>query len=398
MTVYNNILKRTFRYGIKLLGELFFTRKKLASYNAEFWHSEFKKNNFRTLVIAMFLFIEQLLYGFFFSRQGSAEQIIFFFTAFFMVIYVLSSFMFTRHRPERITVFHRIYSTSIVWFGMAIACHRFLIKDFTDFHLPTVYLAVIYGGAVIYYMSYRESLFIYSSFAVISIYLTPLFHPGITGNVYMADITSNAMIACFIACLNYSGFMKDFLNKKTIEEKNLILIENNRHIADMNSRLLNMSMKDPLTDLYNRRKIDSVLEAEINRTCDAIYDFSIIILDLDNFKDINDIYGHTAGDETLRDVSRLLLKNLRSRDICARWGGEEFIIVCPGNDLNHAEDLAERLREKIANYYFPTVGKVNASFGVASYREFNDIEELIKNADSRLYAAKRSGRNRVVSA
>jgi|GEM_PF-854065 len=396
MTGHSSIISKLVHRWLKLFRELFIPGRLLLPFKEEFRKYAFKKNNFRTFIISLFLFFEQLIYAFFFSNESSVQQKIFFFTSAVMVIYLSISLMKIKRRPAGISFFHKIFSTSIVWFGFTIACHRFLILDFTDFHLPTVYLAVLYGGAVLFYMSYIESLILYSALAAVSIYLTPVFHPGITGTVYMADITSNVMIACFIACLNYSGLMKDFLNNKFIQEKNSALLQNNREIANMNSKLVDMSLRDPLTGLFNRRKVDDILIMEEEKGLRENRDFSLIIFDLDFFKEINDRHGHTAGDDTLKELSILLKNNLREKDLCARWGGEEFIILCLENDLNHAADLANRLREKISSNIFSHGIRITASFGIASFKEFRNAEDMIKNADNRLYKAKGKGRNTIV--
>lgn len=159
-----------------------------------------------------------------------------------------------------------------------------------------------------------------------------------------------------------------------------------------------ISEHDKLTNIYNRHKLDKVLEEELLRVQRYQIPFSLIILDIDHFKLVNDTYGHQVGDSVLIELTKILRHNIRGTDTIGRWGGEEFLIICPNTELSGAEDLAEHLRKKIASYDFTTVGHKTSSFGVASYIEGDDVDSLLKRADDNLYKAKESGRNKVVSA
>ncbi len=158
-----------------------------------------------------------------------------------------------------------------------------------------------------------------------------------------------------------------------------------------------ISEHDKLTNIYNRYKLDQVLEEELHRAQRYNVPFSLIMLDIDHFKSVNDTFGHQVGDSVLIELTKLLRTNIRNTDAIGRWGGEEFLIVCTNTDLNGAKDLAENLREKVATYDFATVGHKTSSFGVASYIEGDNVDSLLKRADDNLYKAKDSGRNKVVS-
>ncbi|MFM9012834.1 MAG: GGDEF domain-containing protein, partial [Gemmatimonadota bacterium] len=122
---------------------------------------------------------------------------------------------------------------------------------------------------------------------------------------------------------------------------------------------------------------------------------SVILVDLDDFKRVNDTYGHNAGDDVLRGVARLLQQRGRLSDTVGRWGGEEFVLVCPGTTLLEAHALAESLRERIASRDFSGVGRRTASLGVATARPGETPDALLARADEALYEAKSAGRNRV---
>ncbi len=153
---------------------------------------------------------------------------------------------------------------------------------------------------------------------------------------------------------------------------------------------------DPLTKIYNRLHFSHFIDAEIDRVKRYGGTFSIIFLDIDAFKRINDEYGHLVGDEALKEVAAVVKHANRKADIFARYGGEEFIILAPATDLQGACTHAERLRQDIADHRFREVGKLTCSFGVAEYRAGqDDMGSLFKRADTALYNAKNHGRDRV---
>ncbi|WP_022851448.1 PAS domain-containing protein [Limisalsivibrio acetivorans] len=155
-----------------------------------------------------------------------------------------------------------------------------------------------------------------------------------------------------------------------------------------------LSVTDRLTRIYNRIRLDEVFRNEIVRSERYGTIFSIIILDIDKFKNVNDTYGHQTGDEVLKRTAELLLNNIRSADTVGRWGGEEFLIICPETDINGAKELAEKLRLVIAEEDFGEAGTITCSFGATQYIEGSTENIMMKYADEALYKAKRSGRNR----
>ena len=154
---------------------------------------------------------------------------------------------------------------------------------------------------------------------------------------------------------------------------------------------------DSLTGLANRRALEETLAAEISRTQRFAHQLAVVLLDLDRFKEINDSFGHAAGDVMLRAVSRLLTSLARQGDTVARWGGEEFVVVLPETDLAGAQRFAERLRRTIEAHAVGEM-KTSASCGVATMRPEDSVAELIGAADHALYQAKSKGRNRTESA
>lgn len=159
-----------------------------------------------------------------------------------------------------------------------------------------------------------------------------------------------------------------------------------------------ISSLDPLTQIYNRLKLDEVFKQEIYRARRYEETLSVIILDIDHFKSVNDTFGHQTGDYVLTEISAILKTHLRESDTLGRWGGEEFLIIVPGTDLQGAMALSEKLRESVQMHHFKTVGQQTGSFGVAQFSEGDTKESLIGRADTAMYVAKNNGRNRVESA
>lgn len=152
---------------------------------------------------------------------------------------------------------------------------------------------------------------------------------------------------------------------------------------------------DALTGLHNRRVFEMFLNQEKAKSARYGRPLSLIVMDLDHFKKVNDTYGHFTGDSVLKTVAEILKNQTRASDLPARWGGEEMVVLLPETDLDGAKSVAESLRGKIESQEFPDAGRVTASFGVACMSDENS--DLFGAADKAMYLAKTSGRNKVVS-
>ncbi|HSH73690.1 MAG TPA: diguanylate cyclase [Methylophilaceae bacterium] len=164
--------------------------------------------------------------------------------------------------------------------------------------------------------------------------------------------------------------------------------------------LRSLSVRDPLTGLFNRRYMEESMQRELATGQRKNRPLGVVILDLDHFKSFNDTFGHDAGDLLLREVGTLLAKNSRAGDIACRFGGEEFVVIFPEAPLNIVIELSEQLRTVILalqlQHFGQSLGQVSASFGVAAFPEHGSTtEELLRAADKALYKAKAAGRNRV---
>ena len=177
--------------------------------------------------------------------------------------------------------------------------------------------------------------------------------------------------------VGYTAISHDITDKKRVEE---------------------LSVTDQLPRLHNRMFLETSFHREINRAKRYKYPFSVIMVDIDYFKEVNDTYGHDIGDNVLIMISELLANNIRETDILGRWGGEEFLVICPHTHISDAKVLAEKLRSGVAIYPLNVVGTKSCSFGVSEFDlEDEGYKEVVKRADEALYRAKRNGRNRVES-
>jgi|GEM_PF-1221388 len=170
-----------------------------------------------------------------------------------------------------------------------------------------------------------------------------------------------------------------------------------RKMRQHNKSLQSLSDTDSLTGLFNRRYLDSTFHKEVQNTKRYNTPFSIILLDLDDFKKINDVFGHAKGDSVLKQVADLLVNNSRKNDIIGRWGGEEFLIVCPLTNLENAKVLAQKLCHLLESTTFEVDRKVTGSMGVTEYNKESSYDDCFKVVDKALYKAKNQGKNRVVS-
>ncbi len=187
-------------------------------------------------------------------------------------------------------------------------------------------------------------------------------------------------------------FYFKYKEKEKIEKLNREL---EQKVAERTKELRKMVVTDELTALFNRRHILELLETELEKAKRYGRDLSLIMMDLDFFKKINDSYGHQFGDKVLKKIGYILQQNTRNLDLVGRYGGEEFLLILPETELKKAALVAEKLRQKIKNEEIEGLDfKLTASFGVAQFKD-ELSQQLIKRADKRLYKAKAEGRDRV---
>ena len=188
--------------------------------------------------------------------------------------------------------------------------------------------------------------------------------------------------------------VRNYLRLKLLQDE---LETKNRELEHKNAELAALAITDPLTQLHNRRYFMTRSEEELRRSQRYGGPLTILLLDVDHFKKVNDTHGHQVGDEVLVAVAQRLRASLRSTDVLARYGGEEFVVCLPETPVDGARAIAERLRASVEAEIVPAMGRaVTVSIGVAMLRpDTQSVGSLLENADAALYRAKRAGRNRV---
>lgn len=195
-----------------------------------------------------------------------------------------------------------------------------------------------------------------------------------------------------------------FYEKKTIsplkdDQDNLIgFISSGKDVTLetlLHKEMETLASTDKLTGIYNRHRFEELFSLEVARARRFSSPLSLILLDIDHFKAVNDTYGHDAGDNVLKHLSSIIQSNIRQIDIFARWGGEEFLILSAGTNLAEVKLFAEKLRLAVEEASFPSVNTVTVSIGVSEFKANDTLSDLFKRADKALYHAKHNGRNQV---
>jgi diguanylate cyclase (GGDEF)-like protein len=181
------------------------------------------------------------------------------------------------------------------------------------------------------------------------------------------------------------------------------LRERNTELESLLSRTERLAMSDALTGVFNRRRFTDVLRHEWASARRYKHPLSLLLFDVDHFKEVNDDRGHAAGDETLKNIAEIISSSIREVDLCARYGGDEFVLLLPHTPLANATVVAERVRSKLARARMTWAGaaaSVSLSVGIASNEDAaqEKPEDLVEAADRALYEAKRAGRDRVIVA
>lgn len=211
-------------------------------------------------------------------------------------------------------------------------------------------------------------------------------HPR-SGEERFIRIADHAVVDRSGNLLWIEGILEDITERinaeKTLHEKKL--------------ELEKLATTDILTGSYNRYSIMEQIKEEIHRHKRKEEAFSIIMYDFDHFKQINDNFGHIAGDHVLKEATKAIRQVIREIDKIGRYGGEEFLILLPFSDLSNALEVAQRVKDAVAFYHFEDVGQVTISLGVAQYDKNESLESLLKRVDEKMYQSKYSGRNKVTS-
>jgi diguanylate cyclase (GGDEF)-like protein/PAS domain S-box-containing protein len=219
------------------------------------------------------------------------------------------------------------------------------------------------------------------------------------GSTYWCEVMATPILAEDGSLLELLGVSRDITAhkkhesdlKRTKEATDAL----NRALEAANERLNRIATTDTLTGLWSRRHFEDTVEHEMAIANRYGTPLSALIFDIDHFKTVNDTHGHLAGDLVLVALSELARQHTRATDLACRWGGEEFMVLMPKTTATEAMVVAEKLRLAFENHEVPNIGKVTASFGVASYQPNESLQSWVSRTDSAMYEAKRAGRNTV---
>jgi len=221
---------------------------------------------------------------------------------------------------------------------------------------------------------------------------------GLVAGLLVNDILRHLADAVGHARRIASGDLGKVIEVKRFDEPGQLLaaLETMRsELKDQQDALERLATTDTLTGLPNRRRLEEACQIQMARVKRHGERLSVVIIDVDKFKSVNDTHGHQVGDQVLQNVAYVLSETVRESDFVGRWGGEEFMVLCPATKLADACTVAEKLRAAVAAHDFPVVGQKTASFGVAELAAGEALEHAVERADTALYRAKENGRNRV---
>lgn len=326
-----------------------------------------------------------LLEYFFFPRRETAE-----FNHIYRMIFssiILENFIFYfipkviktefSDSKKRVFVLIHIYSLCVLFMGLT----------YFDLHFGqelSGYIIVLMFLSTMIWLSPKE--FAYVSTFVLFLLILSYLILSFNFNIQIQQILQGFIF--------YSLSWVLYLSISAVRVENLL----NRITMEKQYEMLETeSATDPLTGLYNRRHLKEEIKKELARSERSGVMFCILLLDIDHFKRINDKYGHIIGDDVLKELSAILRNSVRLSDKVFRYGGEEFIVLLPETLAADARILGERIREKVENFSFSSIGKkISISGGIAQSSIDSSLELLIQKADKRLYYAKENGRNRIV--
>lgn len=253
--------------------------------------------------------------------------------------------------------------------------------DLYSFASTLQWVPILYLVAFLF-LPVRQAIFSSIAIYVLLISLLLLTHMG-----FIATKSSSLQALAFNISLTHAVYLFCMIGVMRLKQTQ----------KDSQLKALQMEQaanNDGLLGIGNRR----LLQTELNARVAKHTPFSLLLIDIDFFKAINDIHGHLVGDDILREISQCMSDNLRPQDTIGRWGGEEFLVIANGAKFDTALNLAERLRSAVESHAFAIVGKVTISIGVAQFHENTSVSQTFAEADKALYKAKGAGRNQVVAA
>lgn len=363
---------------IIIFSKLFLIIKK--EYKNEFFQEIYLENCLRIIICAIPITIIEIVIFLLHNNHDILKNknviifIIIFNAILIPILFTIYKKFNKAHNVKAILLFYQI--------GMLfLACAMSLMIQ-SDFASINVYIIALFIISAFIFTPPLESIILYFSVYILFFFLLPFYQINPLG---ILILRSNAFIMTLLAWLLsrmvYRLKIKSFINYKTIEEKN--------------TQLQDCSIRDSMTSLLNHASIYKKLEEEVERVKNNKCKLCIAMIDIDDFKMVNDNFGHIFGDCVLVELSKLLIQSCRITDFVGRYGGEEFILVLPNTSQQDAFYLVERIRSNIEDMEFENKIHITVSVGFSEYKS-GTAKELIHCADNKLYQAKHDGKNNVV--
>lgn len=332
----------------------------------------------RQIQISAITFLTAMLYVIFaFLEKSWASdqvQLLMLQLHFFIVIPSLLAISFFAYKQR----YYRYVMPALAIFPLvSLTCHVMIARQLTDYapFVPEGYLG-IFWIFIVSGMTFRYAL---ASAAVSTLIIL------VSASYYIDQRDAYVMYVFWVSCSFSFGFLGA-----------LIFDSSRKRIFASQQELQHQATTDPLTGLYNRNQLNSVLKKEMERGTRYQKSFGLLLVDVDFFKNINDTFGHDTGDTVLKDIANSLAQSVRKNDTLIRWGGEEFMVVAIEIDKTNLLNLCENLRKRIESQSYGSAGNITVSIGATLFQDKDSPADLLARADKALYTAKEQGRNNSV--
>lgn len=356
-------------------------------YKREYINAVCRENFLRMLVIAALLAVVEPFLAFFVETPGTADSYLAMGIGLVAMVFLPVLYL-SKRNTERLSKFwimlvQTLFLTGILAGGIILSLYeQSTLASSSSYFLGLFTIAAFITippviSAVLFLTSNVVFLVLLPQFQTLPELVTTL-------NINTLSMTAVAWILNQMAAREK---MKSFMNEK-------IIIEKNSELEKKNSELNDLTMRDSMTNLLNHKNSLRRLKEEVDRAKRIGYPLTVAMIDLDNFKLINDTYGHQTGDEVLIQVAKILTENCRSTDIVGRYGGEEFIIIMPDTNSGDAALLMQRIQTCIEGTSFKDGIRITLSCGISELHGEN-VHGILKASDVMLYKAKKNGKNRV---